>query len=208
MIKGRPRLAVEYFSYPKRLKFRFSQKQNMSDYPTPSTPFVVKGLREVCEVNGRNFIRKRGAQQWHEYEPDRDTKPPETPLLYLSLVHEQQGDGEPFHWSLFVARENEPGIVYQVKGDAECMAYQPMSSTNITNSESFFNIYNLATVDEYQAVVVKQVAESEPPPKAENRASVTENCQGWAVRVITKLVERGIVPAAKVRMAQSMMEPV
>ena len=37
-------------------------------------------------------------------------------------------------------------------------------------------------------MVVKEIADSEPPPRATNRKSVKENCQGWSVRVITKLV--------------------
>lgn len=57
-------------------------------------------------------------------------------------------------------------------------------------------------------MVVKEVADSEPPPRAPDRQSVKENCQGWAVRVIEKLVERGIVPNEKLQMASSMMEPV
>lgn len=44
-----------------------------------------------------------------------------------------------------------------------------------------------------QATVVKQVAENEPP-RTPNRQSLRENCQGWTVRVISKLAERGIVP--------------
>lgn len=190
------------------LTLRFLRK--MSDYPTATTPIEVRGLREVCEVNGRHFARKRGTQQWTEYKPDIKTAPPTDPSpLYLSLVHQKQGPDEPLHWSLFVARENAPGMVYQVKGDAECMRYLPSTGPiNIVNSTSFLNIYQLAIVTEQQAMVVKQIAESESPPKAANRASVKENCQGWTVRVITKLVDRGVVPAAKLQMAKSMMEPV
>lgn len=89
------------------------------------------------------------------------------------------------------------------------MTYQPsIDSVDRTNSESFLNLYQLAVVTEQQAMVVKQVADGEPPPRAANRQSVMENCQGWAVRVIAKLVERGIVPTAKLQMARSMMQPV
>lgn len=76
------------------------------------------------------------------------------------------------------------------------MRYMPsVNPINRANSASFLNIYQLAIISEQQAMVVRQIAESEPPPKATNRASVQENCQGWIVRVITKLVEKGIVPA-------------
>lgn len=184
--------------------------QEMSDYPTSTTPIKTIGLREVCEINGRHFRRRKGTQQWIEYEPENSSLPPAQSLpLYLSLIHQRQGPGEPLHWSLFVARENQPGSVYQVKGDAEYMIYQPPGRLiDITISASFLNLYQLAVVTEQQAMVVKQVADSELPPRAANRHSVKENCQGWTVRVITKLVERGIVPNAKLQMARSMMQPV
>ncbi|KAN0071827.1 hypothetical protein V8E54_010423 [Elaphomyces granulatus] len=179
----------------------------MSNYPTSTTPTKTVGLREVCEVNGRHFKRKKGTEQWIEYEPEKP--PSQFQPLYLSLVHEKQGTGEPLHWYLFVARENQPGSVYQVKGDAEYMTYQPSNYLfNIADSESFLNLYQLAVVTEQQATMVKQVADSEAPPRAPNRQSVKENCQGWTVRVISKLVERGIVPSAKLQMARSMMQPV
>jgi hypothetical protein len=83
----------------------------MCDLPTATTPFTTQGLREVCEVNGRHFRRKKGTQQWTEYIPEDNTN--SQPLfeeqddpLYLSLIHEKKGDGEPLHWSLYIAREN------------------------------------------------------------------------------------------------------
>ncbi|PYI29850.1 hypothetical protein BP00DRAFT_347763 [Aspergillus indologenus CBS 114.80] len=181
----------------------------MIDYPTSATPIMTIGLREVCEVNGRLFNRRKGTQQWIESKQETSSMPlGQSEALYLSLVHHKQGPGEPLHWSLFVARENQPGSVYQVKGDAEYMIYHPTHLVDITTSASFLNLYQLAVVTEQQAMVVKQVADSELPPRAPNRQSVRENCQGWTVRVIAKLVERGIVPSAKLQMARSMMQPV
>ncbi|KAL2361832.1 hypothetical protein RJZ56_005256 [Blastomyces dermatitidis] len=156
----------------------------MSNYPPAGTPFKSVGFSEYCVFNGHRALR-------------------------LSLVQENQADDEPQHWSLFVARENEPGPVYQVKGDAECMSYQPSPGpTNILQSASFSNAYNLAVVTDAQALIVKQVAENEPPPRAVNRQAVVENCQGWTIRVIAKLVARGIVDSAKLEMARSMVQAI
>ena len=89
------------------------------------------------------------------------------------------------------------------------MEYQPPTEeVNLLLAEDFANIYHLAIVTEQQGAIVRQVAEQELPPRAPNRQSVTENCQGWAVRVIAKLVELGIVPAAKLEMARSLQQPV
>lgn len=175
-----------------------------------TTSIQVRGLREICEVNGRHFSRRRGTQEWTEYKPDNVILPPTGPLpLYVSLAHEIQGPGEPLHWSLYVARESQPGVVYQVRGDAECMEYQHIKiPVDITSSESFGTLYQLAAITEEQAMIVEELANSESPPKAANRASVKENCQGWVIRILTKLVERGVVPAEKLQMAISMMEPI
>ncbi|EFQ97357.1 hypothetical protein MGYG_00396 [Nannizzia gypsea CBS 118893] len=184
----------------------------MSDYPTSDTPVKRAGLREICEVNGRHFRRKLGTQQWLEYQPDNTPSPAsqsQSQPLDLSLVHHRQGEGEPLHWALLVARENQPGMVYQVKGDAEYMTYTPSDlPIDITISESFLTMYHLAVVTTEQAAVVKEVAENEIPPQAPNRQSVTENCQGWTVRVVARLVEKGVVSNAKLQMAESMMQPV
>ncbi|CAI7565063.1 unnamed protein product [Penicillium glandicola] len=84
----------------------------------------------------------------------------------------------------------------------------PSRPVNIVHSASFLNIYHLAVLTEQQEMVVKQIAEQELPPRAANRQSVKENCQGWTVRVISNLVRLRIVPAAKLQMARSMLQPV
>ncbi|KAJ5262491.1 hypothetical protein N7497_009294 [Penicillium chrysogenum] len=183
----------------------------MSDYPSTTTPIRNAGFKEVCEVNGRTFTRTKGTQQWTEYIPSTSSSNQSllSLPLYLSLVHQRQGQGEPLHWSLFVSRENQPGYVFQVKGDAEYMSYLPSDGVvNIVQSGSFLNIYHLAAVTEEQQTVVRDVAAAEVPPRAEDRKSVTENCQGWSIRVITKLVGLGLVPTAKLDMARNMLEPV
>jgi hypothetical protein len=186
----------------------------MDYYPTSNTPIKTVGFTEFCEVNGRQFKRRKGTLQWTEVaEDDSFTQQPATPSslpLYLSLVHIKQAPDEPLHWLLFLAREDEPGLVYQVLGDAECMTYQPSDGPIdiITESESFSTLYQLATLTEEEAMVVKEVAECEPPPRAPNRRAVVEICQGWSVRVIARLVERGLVGSAKLQMARSMMQPV
>lgn len=144
----------------------------MNYYPTSTTPIRTIGLSEICEINGHHFKRRKGAQKWIEYKPE-DNLPPSSQFqpLYLSLVQQKQGPGEPLHWSLLVAHENQPGFIYQVKGDAEYMTYQPSNrSIDITKSGSFLTSYQLAVLTEQQATVVKQVADREPPPSSTQSA--------------------------------------
>lgn len=187
------------------------------NYPTPSTPIQTIGLREICQVNRHHFRRLRGTETWIEYTPQSTSMPQEpkpefetesTPL-YLSLSLETQPPSEPNHWSLFLARENAPGKLYQVTGDAESMTYEPsIQDVDITRAENFYTLYQLAEISEEQAGIVKEIAEGEMPPKAENRKSVRENCQGWCVRVLGRLVGRGIVGKEKLEMVRELMEPV
>lgn len=183
----------------------------MGAQPPPNALIKRIGLREVYEDSGRHFQRRIGTEKWTEFHPqlaDIPSAAAEDPL-YISLVREKQGEGEPNHWSIFVHRENQDGWLYQVTGDAECMQYaHSPEPVNILNSEAFLDIYNLATVGEEEVITLREIVDSEPPPRAESRALVTENCQGWAVRVISRLAERGVVQEKKLEMARSMLEPV
>ncbi|KAL4915664.1 hypothetical protein BDW62DRAFT_212518 [Aspergillus aurantiobrunneus] len=163
----------------------------MTDYPTQTTPITTISLREFCAINGHHFKRREDTEKWQEYTPEAPLSPACQPI-YLSLINEKQGPSEPNHWSLFVARENEPSSSYQVTGDAEFMRYEsPPRPIDVTASVSFANIYHLTTVAEDQGLVVKEIAEREPHPRAINRQSAKENCQGWTVRVIAKTCGQG-----------------
>lgn len=89
------------------------------------------------------------------------------------------------------------------------MSYLPSNGVvNVVQSGFFLNIYHLAALTEGQQRVVSDVAAAEAPPRAKDRKSVTENSQGWTIRVITKLVGLGLVPTTKLKMARSMAETI
>ncbi|OJD22874.1 hypothetical protein ACJ73_05778 [Blastomyces percursus] len=181
--------------------------QEISNYLTSNTPIKTIGFSEYCEVNGRRFRRRKGVQQWTEVSPQRGFQEnTESSPLLLSLVHQEQAPDKPLHWSLFIAREGQTDMVYQVKGDAEFMIYQASDwPVDITASASFFNLYKL---NEQQAGIVKQIAEQESSPQAPSQQAVAENCQGWTVHVIAKLIERGIIENSKLEMARWMLQQV
>lgn len=56
--------------------------------------------------------------------------------------------------------------------------------------------------------IVSKVAAAEPPPQAKSRKEVTENCQYWAIRVMKKLVDCGMVDPQKVIDCQKLVEPI
>ncbi|KAJ5731465.1 uncharacterized protein N7483_005973 [Penicillium malachiteum] len=181
----------------------------MNEYPSSATPRRIIGLREICEVNGRTLTRLRGTQQWTEHSSALEIPDSSLSSINLSLVLEDQGEGEPRHWFLFVGRENEPGYVYQVKGDAEYMTYEPSEGpVEIASAEICLDIYHIAVVNEEEALSIRKVAESEPPPRAPSQRLVTENCQGWTIRVLSRLVDMRIVASEKYQMAHAMLQPV
>ena len=145
--------------------------------------------------------------------------------VQLSLIQFTQLPDEPLHWALFLGIEGCPGERFQVTGDAECMHYEHVelgsgagleSAVDVTTLEGFLTAYTLASFpmpsqkyDENEAVkVVKEIVWNEPAPRAASRKDVRENCQGWAVRVLQRLMERGLVEERKVSMVKGLMQPV
>lgn len=97
--------------------------------------------------------------------------------MELKLVRQEQTTGEPYHWSLFLAREGQPGLVFQVKGDALAMRHAHTNNTNILNSQSYKDSYIIARPTEHQAARVLYWATNEAAPTAPNQAAIRENCQ-------------------------------
>lgn len=116
--------------------------------------------------------------------------------------------GRPFHWSLFVAPEGEPGSVYQVKGDATFMRHVFAHNVGLLSSASYNNSYILTHLEDGEGATVRWYAKREEPPGAADRASVTENCQGWTIRVLRRLRAAGIVSEEWVNFAEGIKEPI
>ena len=80
---------------------------------------------------GRIYARTTDGQQWTKsrhgpwqlVKSTSTTHPAEEALFQLLLILEHQVEGEPKHWSFFLAREGEAGNSCQVTGDAEKMHY-------------------------------------------------------------------------------------
>ena len=162
----------------------------------------------------RKVDRKTGepCSEWTVVEapPTEEAKPP---TRHLSVVIQLQTRDEPKHWSLFSHYPDSTGAgkghVWQVKGDAEFMHPQHATNVDILKSASFYWHQVLNTdLSDTQFATVDHIAKEEPAPRAESRAAVTENCQGWVIRVLRRLVEEGIVEQNKVTMLQGYMEPV
>jgi hypothetical protein len=128
--------------------------------------------------------------------------------LELQLVRQEQIIGEPDHWSLFLAHEGQQGVVFQVKGDALDMQYAHANDINILISLSYKDSYIIARPTEQQAARIRYWATHEAAPRAPNQAAITENCQGWTIRVIRRLVAEGIVQQKWVDSAVSLQQPI
>ena len=146
-----------------------------------------------------------GTKAWGKVDSPPPTGPP---AMELHLVRQKQAGGEPYHWSLFLACEGQPGVVFQVKGDAVAMHYAHTNNINIMISQSYKDSYIIARPTEHQAARVRYWATHEAPPRAVNQAAITENCQGWTIRVIRRLVVEGIVQQNWVNTAVSLQQQV
>ncbi|KAF2647159.1 hypothetical protein K491DRAFT_699815 [Lophiostoma macrostomum CBS 122681] len=97
--------------------------------------------------------------------------------------------------------------IFEVRGDPEGMHHN--FETRITPVElldDVHSIFELATLSRSAMQVVEEVANEQKAPWAENRREARENCQGWCVRVVKKLVDRGVVKGQKVAMLEGMIE--
>ncbi|KAI0971531.1 hypothetical protein F4678DRAFT_461481 [Xylaria arbuscula] len=182
----------------------------MSDQIIFSEPQRVMN-REYCTASdGTEWVRRirrdGTTTEWEQYVPDTPYVAEASPRLCLWLVRQKQPGG-PYHWLLAIAGdEGGPGQLYQVKGDALYMYYVHATNVDVFRSDSYYDSYNLAQLDEDGRAWVDYVAISQPPPSAENVASIAENCQGWTVRVLAELEARAIVPYGTVLMVRGMME--
>lgn len=182
----------------------------MSEQPAAGQVQRVRNNEYISTADGTQFKRRvkpdGTCTEWAPVSPD--LPPEEEAPLVLMLVLEKQAEGEPNHWYLLVAPEGKPGSVYQVTGDATFMRYEFQWDASPLGSESYHTSYVLAQLVEGQEDVVRSCAEAEAPPAAENRASVKENCQGWAIRVLRRLRGEGIVSEEWAKFAEGIEEAV
>jgi hypothetical protein len=167
-------------------------------------PIQRVGNREYTQIEGKQWTRSVDTTQWVRVP----TPPPaQPPALQLMLVREHQAPGEPHHWSLCLAYEGQAGMVYQVKGDALAMSYDHASNVNPLESVSFKDSYIIARPTAEQAARVGYWVNQEVPPRAPNQAAVQENCQGWTIRVMRRLVQEGVVAQSWLNSAENLKEP-
>ncbi|KAI9823855.1 MAG: hypothetical protein M1826_007601 [Phylliscum demangeonii] len=165
------------------------------------------GNYEYRDFQGQSWHRRAGTTEWFPLEtPPSDPSATAPPPTELHLIRKRQSEGEPDHWCLFLAPEGSSGSVYQVTGDAMAMGYGHAHGVNVVLSASLRDSTIIAQPNEQQADRVRYWAEREEPPSAESMKEVKENCQGWAVRVIARLVEEGIVERRWCQYARGLME--
>lgn len=176
------------------------------------TDFEVKRWRilnrEYKQLSsGQQFSRKLSpatsepVTDWKEIEETplsvHSPSPPGPERKKLHLVREDQAEGEPRHWSLFVTSgedKSSKGTVWQVTGDAMCTHYNNLRDVAQFASDAFNSNYELnSSLTDVQERLVEDAVNNEMPPSAEDERSITENCQGWTIRVLRRLQDRGVV---------------
>lgn len=181
---------------------------------------ILRGREYIEHSDGSQWTRKVDAEtgepssEWTAVEPAPVSPGPNEPsTTHLSVVARHQAEGEPKHWALFSHRPDPastgPGLVWQVTGDAEHMHHEHLPDTDILSSDDFawHQVVN-ADISSSQFARVDGIARAEPAPRAANRAAVFENCQGWVIRVLRRLIEEENVEESAVAMLQGYMDPV
>jgi hypothetical protein len=188
------KVAADGATYKRRVG---TQEWRLADNTTTTTQATASAAAQAAASDGDN-----------KHAEDQSAP------IDLSLVRMDQAPGEPLHWLLYLAPENGAGRAMQVTGDAQLMRYvatapPPTPAENVCATDSFHDAFILATaLTPAQQQRVEAVAAAEAPPRAATRRDVTENCQGWAVRVVAKLADEGIVRREKVPQLTALLEPV
>ena len=103
-------------------------------------------------ITSGQWKRWVGTTEWKR----ADSLPPTgSSTTELKVVRQEQTTSEPYHWSLFLAREGQPGVVFQVKGDAVAMHHIHANNTDVLSSQSFKDSYIIARPTEHQAARVR-----------------------------------------------------
>ncbi|KAF2656623.1 hypothetical protein K491DRAFT_677919 [Lophiostoma macrostomum CBS 122681] len=205
---------VEYSSPNDAVSIGLFSNDTRTLLPGPKTTATFERISQIEFTANGSITRQFGTGTAWVLTPNDLTIAPipktEKPLQ-LSLVLQKQHNNEPNHWSLFVARQGERGYVYQVKGahsDAPIMTHRHAANIDLVNTRSFVASCVMASpLSDADAVLVHNYAHSEAPPCARHGETRTENCQGWAYRVLQRLVEHGVVSQATVEYVLTLMEP-
>jgi hypothetical protein len=64
---------------------------------------------------------------------------------------------------------------------------------DIILADDFYDIYEFARLDESGKELLLNAVEIEDAPRESTQKEMKENCQGWAVRVVERLVKGGVV---------------
>ncbi|KAK8023593.1 hypothetical protein PG993_011659 [Apiospora rasikravindrae] len=184
--------------------------------PSPSAvpSHTIRNRQYYEDDQGHQWTRRINPHDgsttaWTACFPEPGHRDNLTDPLALSVVLQNQAPGEPRHWSLVVGVPNKPGLVYQVTGDATFMHYNHERDRNIWIEDETYTSYQVVgELDQDGQNRVGDAVNITPPPQAENRRAVTENCQGWVVRVLRKLQSQDVISADVVDKVEAMVEPV
>ena len=178
----------------------------------PGEPEGIRriGMTDILSTPTGTYSRTAGQTRWRHIAASKPPEPAEPePLIPIMIVREDQATNERDHWSLFAAHGEgqSVGTMYQVTGDATLMTYQKLTNVNIMIAPGFKDAFELANLTKQQADLLDELAADETPPQAPDEKTVTETCQGWTVRLIQKLVDRGLVDQAKIDHVKALQQP-
>ena len=165
---------------------------------------------------GRSYATTTNGQQWTrsrqgEWKLASGAVPllcVADPPLQLLLILEHQSEGEPKHWSFFLAREGYKGYMFQVTGNAEKMRYANAEDVALLTSPSLAEAILIKDdVTEQQEETIRACFAQVPPPSAESARDVRRNCQTWCIVVMKRLVgQGGLLLQGKVDEAMAKLE--
>ncbi|PSN66345.1 hypothetical protein BS50DRAFT_412865 [Corynespora cassiicola Philippines] len=194
------------------------------------------GFTEFLTKDEQTFKHRKGTVEWILVSEAPPAEPVKADLaspewFTLHLCRFRQLPGEPLHWAIVLAPTNpkyskqEPctsckkfcaasgfmrrTLIFEVCGDpVHMIANWQYSWGPVSLLEDLEDAFELAKIPISKERELKLLVNGIEPPKAQDPREVSENCQGWCVRVLEKMAEDGLVGKEKVGMARGMMQPI
>ncbi|KAL4996670.1 hypothetical protein BDV10DRAFT_186908 [Aspergillus recurvatus] len=142
-------------------------------------------------------------------------QPPKSKPLWLALIRQLQANGQPDKWSLFLAHEQEPGLLYELR-TKECdnnLAYlyeAPVGKVHLPSPGHTWSMYTMRSITNDEAKRVHEVAGRQPiqglDSGSDGRDFVSAS-QRWVENIIEELVEEGVLEPRVLKDVRSMMGP-
>jgi hypothetical protein len=158
----------------------------------------------ATETFWRRAEKEESWKPWaRETGLDDNSQTMDTQYSILHLVRQSRPSPQQCLWLLWL-QQGQIGDTYQVTGAGVAVART--SEQDFTITQDFFDIYQLAKLDQRGKAVFLRAVESEQLLCASTKENVKDNSQDWTASVVKRLENDGLVDKKWVKALENLLE--